>query len=212
MALSAVWTLLGEDAARQLTWPDPEGKLLLAWMKRAHVGPLTSSCGRLFDAVAALVTGRAIVDYEAQAAIELEGLAEDGEWGSYITSLVTSEDGWVIEPGPMFSELLIERDAGVSAPRMSARFHAWVAQSFAQVAQLARATSSANRVCLSGGTMHNRLLTRLLKRELSEMGFEVLLHRDVSPGDGGLSFGQAAVAAAQMNAEIAGSQIWTKAR
>ena len=201
MALSAVWTLLGEDAARELTWPECDGTLLRAWMRRGQVGPLTSSCGRLFDAVAALVTGRAVIDYEAQAAIELEGLSDEGEWGSYTTDVMASEDGWLIEPGMMLKELLEERRAGVSAAVMSARFHAWVARSFALVAQHARESNLLSQVCLSGGTMHNRLLTRLLKRELNAMGFEVLLHRDISPGDGGLSYGQAAVAAARMQTE-----------
>jgi hydrogenase maturation protein HypF len=198
MALSAVWILLGEDAARQLPWPERDGELLLAWMKRGAVGPVTSSCGRLFDAVAALVTDRTVVDYEAQAAIELEGLAGEGEWGSYTVEVEAGENGWLIEPGAMLRELLEEQRCGVSASVMSARFHTWVARSFALVAQSTRESSSLNRVCLSGGTMHNRLLTRLLKQELDSMGFEVLLHRDISPGDGGLSYGQAAVAAARM--------------
>jgi hydrogenase maturation protein HypF len=198
MALSAVWTLLGEDTALELTWPGCDEKPLLAWMRRGPAGPLTSSCGRLFDAVAALVTGRSRIDYEAEAAIELEGLADDGEWGSYTIDVGSSKDGWLIDPGAMLKELLEERRAGVSAAVMSARFHAWVARSFALVAHHARESTSLNRVCLSGGTMHNRLLTQLLKRELNAMGFDVLLHRDVSPGDGGLSYGQAAVAAARM--------------
>jgi hydrogenase maturation protein HypF len=202
MALSAVWTLLGEEAAHKLTWPEKDAKLLLAWMRRGTtVGPITSSCGRLFDAVAALVTGRTVVSYEAQAATELEGLADEGECGSYTTAVVPSKDGWLIDPALMLRELLEEQRRGVSAALMSTRFHAWVAQSFAQVALHARESTLLNRVCLSGGTMHNRLLTRLLKSELNSMGFEVLLHRDVSPGDGGLSYGQAAVAAAQMQAD-----------
>jgi hydrogenase maturation protein HypF len=201
MALSAVWSSLGEDAARELSWPECDGKALLAWMKHGQVGPLTSSCGRLFDAVAALVTGRAVNSYEAQAAIELEGIADDGECGSYTTHVEAGEDGWLIDPRAMLQELLEERRRGVSAASMSARFHAWVARSFALVARRARESTMLKRVSLSGGTMHNRLLTRLLKRELNAMGFEVLLHRDVSPGDGGLSYGQAAVAAARMNAD-----------
>jgi len=200
MALSAVWSLLGEEAARRLPWPEREGQLLLAWMRRGQVGPATSSCGRLFDAVAALVTGRAVADYEAQAAIELEGLAHEGECGAYTTDVREDKDGWSIEPASMLKELLAEREEGVSAAVISARFHAWVARSFALAARQARERTMLNRVCLSGGTMHNRLLTRLLKQELSAMGFEVLLHRRVSPGDGGLSYGQAAAAAARMQA------------
>jgi hydrogenase maturation protein HypF len=201
MAVSAVWTLLGEEAARRLPWPERDGELLLARMKRGTVGPVTSSCGRLFDAVASLVTGRVVNSYEAQAAIELEGVADESEGGSYTTDVAEDENGWLIEPAAMLRELLDERSRGMSAALMSARFHAWVARSFALVAQHTRESTMLNRVCLSGGTMHNRLLTRFLKRELDAMGFEVLLHRDVSPGDGGLSYGQAAVAAAHMQVD-----------
>ncbi len=198
MAVSAVRTLLGEETARELAWPGCDTNLLLAWMRRAAVMPISSSCGRLFDAVAALVTGRAVITYEAQAAIELEGLAEKGNCGSYKSALSAGEDGWVIEPAAMLHELLEDRRSGVSAAVMSARFHAWIAGSFARVAQAVRESALLNRVCLSGGTMHNRLLTHLLKRELETAGFDVLLHHQVSPGDGGLSYGQAAVTAARL--------------
>lgn len=198
MALSAVWTLLGEERARDLAWPACNTKLLLEWMKLGTVGPTTSSCGRWFDAVAALVTGRAVATYEAQAAVELEGLADKSDCGSYTSVVTVGDDGWVIEPASMLRELLEERGKGISAAVISSRFHAWLARSFAQIAHASRERTMLDRVCLSGGTMHNRLLTRLLKRELEAMGFHVLLHHKVSPGDGGLSYGQAAVAAARM--------------
>jgi hydrogenase maturation protein HypF len=200
MALSAVATLVGEEAVGGLGFPEREAGLLLQWMRRGKVGPLTSSCGRLFDAVAALVLGRHVVDYEAQAAIELEGVAVEGDCGSYPVEIAGGQGGWVVEPGSMLLRLLEERRQGVEAGILSARFHAWMAGSFAETARRVRAAARMETVCLSGGSMHNRLLTRLLRHNLEAMGFRVLLQSKVSPGDGGLSYGQAAVAAARIRA------------
>jgi hydrogenase maturation protein HypF len=86
--------------------------------------------------------------------------------------------------------------AEVSKPRIAARFHAGVAAGFVKAAMLARTATGLKQVALSGGCMANRRLARLLREGLEEEGFEVFQHRRVSPGDGGLSYGQAAVAAA----------------
>ena len=85
---------------------------------------------------------------------------------------------------------------GVSNPRIAARFHAGVAQGFVRVAIAARAATGIGAVAMSGGVMHNRRLARLLRSGLEAEGFQVYQHRRVSPGDGGLSYGQAAAAAA----------------
>ncbi len=198
MALSAVYTLLGGDAAGALELPEHESQLLLQWMKRGQVGVLTSSCGRLFDAVAALVLGRHTVDYEAQAAIELEGVASEDDCGCYPVDITTGKEALIIEPAQMLRQLISELHLRIPVGEISARFHAWMAASFAQVAQRVREKTHLETVCLSGGSMHNRILTRLLRRELETMGFQVLLQTKVSPGDGGLSYGQAAVAAARI--------------
>jgi hydrogenase maturation protein HypF len=89
--------------------------------------------------------------------------------------------------------------AGVNKARIAARFHAGVAAGFVRAAVLARTATGVNRVALTGGCMHNRRLARLLRVKLEAEGFEVFQHRHVSPGDGGLSYGQVVVAAAMLN-------------
>jgi hydrogenase maturation protein HypF len=144
------------------------------------------------------------VDYEAQAAIELEGLAVDEEYDEpgYAMEIKPGNSA-AREPaeicvGPMWRELLNDMQAGVSKARISARFHAGVAEGFAAAAALARAATGLEQVAMSGGCMHNRRLARLLRMKLEAAGFEVFQHRRVSPGDGGLSYGQAVVAAAML--------------
>jgi len=168
--------------------------------------PLTSSLGRLFDAVAAVVLGRRAVDYEAQAAIELEGIAvsepDRFEQGDYVPELHEADEGSaceaVIRTGKMWKAVLEDLWRGVPASRISARFHAGIAEGFINAAANARIKTSINVVALSGGCLHNRRLARLLRVGLEAEGFQVFQHVQVSPGDGGLSYGQAAVAAAML--------------
>ena len=186
---------------------EQEGRIVRRMLQRRINSPMTSSLGRLFDAVAAIVLGRRVVDYEAQAAIELEGLAEDepdepapecyhlkligGDWSKREPAILTVKTMW----GALMQDLL----QGAAKPRIAARFHAGMAGGFVNSAVLARAATGINQVALSGGCMHNRRLARLLRSVLETEGFEVFQHKDVSPGDGGLSYGQAAVAAAIMS-------------
>jgi len=178
-------------------------RVLERMIERELNAPLTSSCGRLFDAAAAVVLGRGVVDYEAQAAIELEGLAADepDELGSGYTLDLRHGDWSARKPAsisaaPLWKELLKDLHAGASKSRIAARFHAAVAAAFVGAAKLAREATRIEAVALSGGCLHNRRLARLLRAGLEEEGFQVFEHRTVSPGDGGLSYGQAAVAAA----------------
>jgi hydrogenase maturation protein HypF len=181
-----------------------EARVLKRMIEREINSPMTSSLGRLFDAVAAVVLNRRVVDYEAQAAIELEGIAVDErdriEQGAYWPELHSGEDGSdgvaVIKTGKMWKAILDDLWRGVPARRISARFHAGVVEGFINAAANARIETDINIVALSGGCMHNRRLARLLRVGLEEEGFTVLQHRRVSPGDGGLSYGQAVVGAA----------------
>ena len=172
--------------------------------------PLTSSCGRLFDAVAAVVLGRGVVDYEAQAAIELEGLAIDeadeldsgyafewlaGDWSAHVPGRISA--------GPLWRAIFEDLHSDVAKPRIAARFHAGVAAAFTRASVEARAATGIGLVALSGGCMHNRRVARLLRAALEAQGFEVYQHKQVSPGDGGLSYGQAVVAAAILKGESA---------
>ncbi len=178
-----------------------EARIMCRMMERGLNSPLTSSLGRLFDAVAAVVLGRRAVDYEAQAAIELEGIALDepdddayamelkaGDWPQHEPAILTAASLW--------RDILSDLRAGVSRPRIAARFHAAVADGFVYAAVLAREAVGVQKVALSGGCLHNGRLVRLLRAKLEAQGFEIYRHKQVSPGDGGLSYGQAVVAAA----------------
>lgn len=183
-----------------------EVRVLRRMIERGVNAPLTSSCGRLFDAVAAVVLHRTNnVDYEAQAAIELEGLAVDENYGigdapAYEMELVggnwPAREPVKICAGSLWGGLIEDLRSGVSKARIAARFHAAVASAFVRASVQARSTTGIKQVALSGGCMHNRRLAHLLRTGLEAEGFEVFQHRNVSPGDGGLSYGQAAVAAA----------------
>jgi hydrogenase maturation protein HypF len=178
-----------------------ESRLLLRMIERGLNAPQTSSLGRLFDAVAAVVLNRRAVDYEAQAAIELEGVAVDEPDGvdGYTIELHggnwESREPWQMNVAPLWHELLGDLQNGMSKPNIGARFHAGVAHGLVCAATAARTASGISTVALSGGVMHNRRLARLLRSGLESEGFQVYRNRRISPGDGGLSYGQAAAAA-----------------
>lgn len=181
-------------------------KLLARMIERGVNTPQTSSLGRLFDAVAAVALGRQRVAYEAQAAIELEGCAVDEpDEAGYPMDLLHGD--WPrrkpmrISTIRLWQAIVEDVRLGERSARMSVRFHAGVAAAFVNAAIEARAATGVKRVALSGGCMHNRRLARLLRAGLANAGFEVFVHRQVSPGDGGLSYGQAAVAAAMLRAQ-----------
>jgi hydrogenase maturation protein HypF len=183
---------------------EKDARVLARMMEREINAPLTSSLGRLFDAVAAVVLQRRVVDYEAQAAIELEGIAVDEPDDEPAYPMEFLPGDWQrreparLGAAPLWRSLIDDVQAGVAKPKIAARFHAGVAQGFAAAAVHARSATGATQVALSGGCLHNRRLARLLRVKLEESGFEVFQHRVVSPGDGGLSYGQIAVAASQL--------------
>ena len=187
-----------------------DARVIGRMIERGLNAPLTSSCGRLFDAVAAVVLGRGVVDYEAQAAIELEGIAIDeadeldsGYVFEWIAGAWNKREPTRISAEPLWRELIEDLRLGVARPRIAARFHAGVAAAFTRAAVEVRAATAVGKVALSGGCMHNRRLARMLRAGLEAQGFDVFQQMQVSPGDGGLSYGQAAVAAAIIKSELA---------
>ncbi len=190
---------------RQLDRPKVE--LLLRMIEQNVNSPLTSSCGRLFDAVEALVGVRQQINYEAQAAIELEMAMAASEMASseedipypikLAPDLAPEDNHWIISTRPLFEALLDDLGRSVPVATISRRFHNGVVEGFVELAKLLRSKSTLNRVCLSGGTFHNVYLSERLEARLSEAGFEVFTQKEVPSGDGGLSLGQALVAAAQ---------------
>jgi hydrogenase maturation protein HypF len=170
--------------------------VLLRMQHRGVNSPLTSSCGRLFDAVAALLGIRRRVTYEGQAAIELE-MAMDGAEGdaAYPLGIVPDGSGWQIDTQPLFEHLANDLRQGVPTREISLRFHNGLVAAFAHLASLVRERTGLDRVCLSGGTFQNAYLLAHLQARLESEGFDVYTHTRVPAGDGGLSLGQALVAA-----------------
>jgi hydrogenase maturation protein HypF len=176
-------------------------ELLLRMTAHKVNSPLTSSCGRLFDGVAAIIGIRQKVNYEAQAAIELEmTISPSEDETGYPLELVPDDDSWIIGTRPLFEALLDDVGRNLPVAAISRRFHNGLVEGFIQIATLLRKKTALQRVCLSGGTFHNIYLSQRLEARLSEAGFEVFTQKEVPSGDGGLSLGQALVAAAKLHA------------
>ncbi len=170
--------------------------VVLQMMEREINSPRTSSCGRLFDAVAATVGLRGTVNFEAQAAIELEMAARDStSEAAYPMDLDWQGATWQIGTKPLFDWLLRDIRKQVSVADMSRKFHNGLALVLLDVAERIREKTGLNRVCLSGGCFLNTLLLETMLAELRERSFEVFFHSEVPAGDGGISLGQAVIAA-----------------
>jgi len=198
MALSWAHATLGPDAAVSYgkavddRWP-----AVLAMVERSET-ILTTSAGRLFDAVAALCGLRPRVTYEAQAAIELEAAAAGIP--------VTGGDGWtvdstrvdglvVVDPSPLVARVVDERSRGTRVAEISAGFHDGLGRAVADVAVELAGESGLHTVALSGGVFQNARLTEVVAGRVAAAGLSVLVHRHLPPNDGGISVGQAAIAA-----------------
>jgi hydrogenase maturation protein HypF len=159
---------------------------------------LTSSVGRLFDAVAAILDVRDEVNYEGQAAIELEALADERDESCYEWPLTPGADGCLIaDPAEVIRHVVADALAGRERRSIAARFHNSVARLVVSVCETLRARDGLDRVCLSGGVFQNALLLGRTIDWLEAAGFEVFTQRLVPPNDGGICLGQAAIAAAR---------------
>jgi hydrogenase maturation protein HypF len=170
-----------------------------AMADRGLNSPLTSSMGRLFDAVAAICGVRTDALYEGQAAIELEACADPAERGSYTFEL-TGDSPIVIDPLPLVAALLDDLAGGASAPSVSSRFHNAVIAMSVEVATRAAEAAGSPKVALSGGVMMNRLVLSGTARGLVAAGLEPLLPIELPVNDGAISYGQAVVALARRDA------------
>ncbi len=165
--------------------------------------PLASSAGRLFDAMAALLSlAPDALSFEGEAALALEACAdadvEDGRAAAYPFALSQAGDLLELDPAPLWRAALADRAAGVAAPLCAARFHGGVAQAFAAAAARVAQAAGLSTVALSGGVFQNARLLAGVSARLREAGLEVLTPAQVPANDGGLAFGQAAVAAARL--------------
>src|SRR5215475_12139998 len=157
--------------------------------------PLTSSVGRLFDAVASLLNLRDRVDFEAQAAMELEALAEPEADRVYAVGLQEKDHDLVVETSEIVRAVVEDILAGTRAEQIGSRFHATLANVIVRACGRLRERSGLERVALSGGVFQNLRLLRLTLDGLRRSGFHVYTHHQVPPNDGGLALGQAAIAA-----------------
>ena len=161
----------------------------------------TSSCGRLFDAVSSLLGIRQETTYEGQAAIELEAAASEGD-GLYPFEL-TAADPFQADLRRTIRAIVADLHRGIPVPVISANFHRTMAQVICEACLRLRESDRLDRVCLSGGTFQNLRLLAHAVDGLRERGFEVFLHHRVPTNDGGLSLGQAAIANARLNRDLA---------
>lgn len=176
-------------------------RLLTQMMAKGINCPPTSSLGRLFDAVAALIGLRGEVAYEGQAAIELEvqaarmGGAEAEVYPFGFQDLSPLR----LDVSQMLRAIVRDIQRGIALPVMAARFHTTIAELLTTACCRAREQSGCGIVALSGGVFQNRFLLEQCTARLSKRGFEIYMNRRVPPNDGGISFGQLAVAAAQLS-------------
>jgi hydrogenase maturation protein HypF len=200
VALSHLRAAGGEglvDAALPLFDGVPAGELDLVRQQLAkRVNCVdTTSAGRLFDAASSLLGVCREVTYDAQAAIELESLVDARVRRAYPYELRDEGGRVVVDPAPAVRALAADALAGVAPSECAAAFHNAVVSFCAEAARRIARARGIGSVALSGGVFQNRCLLRSLVRALESDGFRVLLNREVPANDGGVSLGQAAVAA-----------------
>jgi hydrogenase maturation protein HypF len=194
----------GEEAlAKLLGRPRDEVRLVRQALEKKINCPVTSSCGRLFDAVSALCGVRGSISFEGQAAIELEMILDESEGGGYPAAI--SEDGpMIIRTAPLIAAIVRDLNRGADPGRVSARFHNWLVYALHNAAVRLREKENLQTVALSGGCFQNAYLLQNLKMTLESSGFNVIINRLVPANDGGISFGQVVVARALLGADERG--------
>ena len=173
--------------------PEKQVGLVDAMLLRGINSVDTSSCGRLFDAVASLVDLRQEVNFEGQAAIELEMIAQANLQQRY-PFLVSDGEPAQVDMRPLIENIVEDLARSKPAGYIAAFFHNTVAATIVEVCRSIRKSDQLKRVCLSGGTFQNMYLLRRAVEGLQRNGFEVYLHALVPPNDGGISLGQAVIA------------------
>jgi hydrogenase maturation protein HypF len=202
-ALGVLYAMWGDQVARAAVlaeaFSQTERTLLVQLMQRGVLAPVTTSAGRLFDAVASLVSLKHKVNFEGQAAMLLEHAIDETERGSYVCGIERNgfrfapEPTWqvpdyVVDWEPMIAAILRDVADGVPVGTISGRFHNALANAIAAIA----AHVGEPRVVLTGGCFQNRVLTERTIARLREEGFKPYWHQRVPPNDGGLSLGQIA--------------------
>jgi hydrogenase maturation protein HypF len=189
------------DRIRRLVG-DEHARILTTMVDRGLNTFPTSSCGRLFDAVAALLGICPDATYEAQAAIELEAAARSSPEVNHIYPFSIRER--VVQTGELIAAIVGDVEHRTSIAKIARAFHDTMAEIVASMALDARTKSGVDTVALSGGCFQNRLLLAASIERLERHGFTVLAHRRVPANDGGLALGQAVIAAARLQSQGSG--------
>ena len=198
--------LAGEIMKKLDLCSEKESKVQFAMADRKLNAVLSTSVGRLFDAVSAILGIRHKSSFEGEASMALEFAAEAYEQKDHeqkqnekIDPLVYEEDGHVILNTQLLVQRIVEAKLqGSDSDRLAYWFHKILAEQITAVCAEARNVSGRQKAVLSGGVFQNRLLLRLTEERLTEEGFEVLRHRMIPPNDGGIAVGQAAYGMAQL--------------
>jgi hydrogenase maturation protein HypF len=203
MAAAYLYALHGEDFLRQarrldLSFAPLEARILGRQLAQGLNSPLTSSAGRLFDAVAGALNVCRTRTYEGQPAMELEMAAHEDEDGFYAAPIRRGGDTLVLDTLAVFGGVVADHLAGVAPGVIAARFHNSLVRLLTEACGLMRDRTGLGLVALSGGTFQNALLLTRLQRRLTAWGFEVLTHKLTPPNDGCIALGQVAVAAARI--------------
>lgn len=199
MAVSYLWSLDPAGCERHFEdifkrWPRRSLGVVLQMLERGLNSPVTSSCGRLFDAVSSLAGVRDSVTYEGQAAIELEQaiIPEDG---SYEGEVRKEGDLWVLDPFPMMLQVVEDVRRGRECGIISARFHNGLVGLLADAARKVSGETALKRIVLGGGVFQNAYLVERVERELMRSGLEVWSHVKVPANDACISLGQVHIGA-----------------
>jgi len=203
MALSYMLDMGEEfDALIEAVSPKEYDIIKIQWKKRINA-PDVSSMGRLFDAAASAIGIKNEVSYEGQAAAMLEAAAEYGSTSAAYDYSIYEENGLdIIDPSAIIKEAYYDRAKGIDVRLIATMFHNSVIRFTAEEAERVRNRTGINEVALSGGVFQNRFILKGVRAALESKGFKVYTHSIVPPNDGGISLGQAAVAAARMKGEI----------
>jgi hydrogenase maturation protein HypF len=200
MGVAHLWAAYGDEmervAPRFFEALDPAALGLLRQMLRQGVhAPPTSSVGRLFDAVAALLGVCVQSQYEAQAAIQLEAMVASEARGSYPFDMREVGAGWEIEAAPVIRAIVADITAGRPKSEIAGAFHQAMSDMVVETTDHVSRQSGVRRVALTGGVFQNAILEERTVEALVRRGYQVLVQRRVPCNDGGLSLGQAVIAA-----------------
>ncbi|MCK5509667.1 MAG: carbamoyltransferase HypF, partial [Desulfobacterales bacterium] len=203
MAISYLYRVFGEEFLN-LDLPllkeieEKKIKFIIKMISKKINSPLTSSLGRLFDGIAAIIGIKNHVSFEGQVAMDLEMLADDNRDATYDYEWLSGNTYKVLTE-PIVCGVVKDMEAGIHPSRISSKFHMTLIKLFSELCAVIRKESGLNRIVLSGGVFQNSILLTGLIESLKEKNFKVFTHTKVPANDGGISLGQAMVAAAIAN-------------